>query len=155
MENTPNVSDMENSSEVIDTEKVPTTDVEETTLTTINMESILTSIKKLIGYDEEYTHFDQDIIIFINTTIATLRQIGIGPQEGFVIKDSSTTWSDYLGETLLLETVKTYIHLKVKLVFDPPSSSFVLESIKEVIKECECRLNMTAETRGEEIQNGV
>lgn len=155
MENTPNISDMENSSEVIDTENVPTTDVEETTPSTVNMESILTSIKKLIGYDEEYTHYDQDIIIFINTTIATLRQLGIGPENGFVIKDSSTTWSDYLGETLLLETVKTYIHLKVKLVFDPPSSSFVLESIKEIIKECECRLNMTAESRGEEIQNGV
>ena len=127
----------------------------ENTPTTINMESILTSIKKLIGYDEEYTHFDQDIIVLINTAFATLRQLGIGPENGFVIKDSSATWSEYLGDTLLLETVKTYIHLKVKLVFDPPSSSFVLESIKEVIKECECRLNITAETRGGGIQNGV
>lgn len=119
------------------------------------MESILTSIKKLIGFDKEYTHFDQDLIMLINTTFATLRQIGIGPSNGFVIKDETTTWSDYLGDTLLLETVKTYIHLKARLIFDPPSSSFVLEAIKESIKEYEWRLNVTAETRKEEIQNGV
>ena len=127
----------------------------ENTPTSINMDSILTSIKKLIGYDEEYTHYDQDIIVLINTTFATLRQLGIGPQNGFVIMDSTTTWSEYLGDTLLLETVKTYIHLKSRLIFDPPSSSFVLEAIKESIKECEWRLNVTAESRGEEIQNGV
>lgn len=119
------------------------------------MESILNTIKKLIGYDEAVTQFDQDMILFINSVIATLREIGIGPSEGFVVADASTTWSDYLGDSKLLEQVKMYIYLKTRLVFDPPNTSFVLESIKEMIKECEWRLNDVAERRQEEIQNGV
>ena len=119
------------------------------------MESILNTVKKLIGYDEEVTQFDQDMILYINSVIATLRELGIGPSDGFVVKDASTTWSEYLGETKLLEDAKTYICLKTRLVFDPPSTSFVLDSIKEMIKECEWRLNDVAERRQGEIQNGV
>ena len=119
------------------------------------MESILTSIKKLIGYPEEYEQFDPDIIIHINSVFAILYQLGVGPADGFVIKDKNTKWSDYIGDDKLLESVKTYVYMKVRLVFDPPSSSFVLESIKEMIKEYEWRLNAFAETKREEIQNGV
>ena len=119
------------------------------------MESILTSIKKLIGYPEEYEQFDPDIIIHINSVFTILNQLGVGPADGFVIKDKATKWSDYIGDNKLLESVKTYMYLKTRLVFDPPASSFVTESIKEMIKEYEWRLNATAETTKEEIQNGL
>lgn len=118
------------------------------------MESILTSVKKLIGYPEEYEQFDPDIIIHINSVFTILNQLGVGPVDGFVIKDKSTNWSDYIGDDKLLESVKTYMYMKTRLVFDPPSSSFVAESIKEMIKEFEWRLNATAESKKEEIQNG-
>lgn len=105
-------------------------------------ESILLSIKKLLGITEEYTHFDTDAVIHINSAIMTLRQLGIGPSEGYKISGKEETWDDYLGDDLkLIESVKTYIYLKVKLVFDPPQSSIVLESIKEMIAEYEFRLN--------------
>lgn len=155
MENLPNMDEIENEYDVTEPESPPSEDEMENTPTTIDMESILTSIKKLIGYDEEVTQFDQDFIIHINTHLATLRQIGIGPSNGFVIKDASAKWSDFLGDTILLETVKTYVYLKTRLVFDPPSNSFVIDSINKIINECEWRLNATAEIRGEEIQNGV
>lgn len=119
------------------------------------MDSILTSIKKLIGYPEDYEQFDTDLIIHINSVFTILNQIGVGPINGFSIKDKSTTWSEYTGDTVLFDSVKTYVYMKVRLVFDPPSSSFVLESIKEMIKEYEWRLNAFAETKREEIQNGV
>lgn len=119
------------------------------------MDSILTSIKKLIGYPEDYEQFDTDLIIHINSVFTILNQIGVGPINGFSIKDKSTTWSEYTGDTVLFDSVKTYVYMKVRLVFDPPSSSFVLESIKAMIKEYEWRLNAFAETKKEEIQNGV
>lgn len=119
------------------------------------MDSILTSIKKLIGYPEDYEQFDTDLIIHINSVFTILNQIGVGPINGFSIKDKSTTWSEYTGDTVLFDSVKTYVYMKVRLVFDPPSSSFVLESIKEMIKEYEWRLNAFAESKKEENQNGV
>lgn len=103
-------------------------------------ESILTTIKKLLGIDENYTHFDADIILHINTVFMTIRQMGIGPSEPFMIEDDTKTWRSFLGTNRNLESVKTLIYLRVRLLFDPPSSSFVLESIKEMIKELEWRL---------------
>lgn len=113
------------------------------------MESILTSIKKLLGIEEQYTHFDQDIIIHINTTFLDLNQIGVGPKEGFRIKDASTNWSEFLPEAdmLKMEAVKTYMYLKVKLVFDPPTSSAVMESFKNMADKLEWRLNVQAESK--------
>ena len=110
------------------------------------MESILTSIKKMLGISEEYTHFDADIIMHINTVFVTLKQIGVGPSKGFSIKDSSTTWDEYISEDLDLESVKTYIFLKVKLVFDPPASSIVTESFKRAASEIEWRLNIEVDS---------
>ena len=114
----------------------------------MNLDSILITIKKLIGIDTECEDFDSDIIIYINSAIMTLRQIGIGPQSGFSIKDSTTTWGEYIADIDLYESVKTYIHLRVKTVFDPPTSSYVLEAMKEQIKELEWRL----QTEKEEIE---
>lgn len=104
------------------------------------MESILTSIKKLIGIEEEYEHFDQDITIGINTALSTLTQLGVGPTEGFYITGKTESWKDFIGERKDIESVKTFIYLKVKLVFDPPSNSFLIDSINKIISELEWRL---------------
>ena len=111
------------------------------------MESILTSIKKILGITKEYTHFDQDIIMHINSVFMVLTQIGIGPSEGFFIEDDSATWDDFLQEDKTIEAVKTYMGLKVQLLFDPPLSSSVMESKKRLIDEFEWRLNVQAESK--------
>ena len=108
-------------------------------------ESILTSIKKMLGITEEYTHFDQDIIIHINTVLMILHQLGVGPEEGFAITDSYETWSDFLDDNKNIEAVKTYVYLKVRLLFDPPLSSAVTESINKSINELEWRLNVAVD----------
>lgn len=106
-----------------------------------NAESILTSIKKLLGIAEEYTQFDTDIIIHINTVFMTLQQLGVGPEEGFSIMDSEAVWTDFMENSILLNSVKTYIYLKVKLLFDPPLSSSTIECFNKVISELEFRMN--------------
>lgn len=122
------------------------------------MESILRTIRKMIGPDETYTHYDTDLIIHINSALAVLTQLGVGPSEGFFIQDESATWNDFLGNDPKLEMVKSYIYMKVKLAFDPPSSSAVIDSMNRSISEFEWRANMAAEEkkqkREEEIQNG-
>ena len=110
------------------------------------MESILTSIKKLLGIDEEYEHFDPDIIMHINSVFMILNQLGVGPSEGFSIQDSKSVWSDFMPSGSNLEAVKTYMQLKVKLMFDPPSSSAVMDAINRTIAELEWRLNVAADT---------
>lgn len=109
------------------------------------MDSILTSIKKLLGIAEDYEHFDQDIIMCINSAFSTLTQLGVGPAEGFRIEDESAEWSEFLKDDFRLEFVKTYIHLKVKMAFDPPLSSAVIESINRQISELEWRINVAVD----------
>ena len=106
------------------------------------MESILTSIKKLLGIADEYTHFDSDLIMHINSVFSILTQMGVGPSEGFSIKDKSAKWSDFVGENVKIEMVKTYVHHKVRLMFDPPQSSAHIEAINRTIGELEWRLNV-------------
>lgn len=110
------------------------------------MESILTSIKKMLGIDEGYSHFDYDIIMHINTVLYVLAQAGVGPEHGFIVTSDRETWSDFVGEGNQYQAVKTYVYLKVKMVFDPPTSSFVLDSMKSMAQELEWRLNVSAET---------
>lgn len=110
------------------------------------MESILTSIKKLLGIEEDYEHFDQDIIIHINSTLMILTQLGVGPSRGFMIYDKKSLWSDFLTNDAEIEAVKTYTYLKVKLLFDPPLSSSVIESINRSISELEWRINIIVDT---------
>lgn len=109
-------------------------------------ESILTSIKKLLGITEDYEHFDQDIIMHINSVMMILNQLGVGPTNCFSISDKTSIWSDFLSEETNLESVKTYIYLKVRLLFDPPSNSYVIDSINRMINEFEWRLNVAAES---------
>lgn len=105
------------------------------------MDSILTSIKKLLGITEEYEHFDMDLIIHINSVFMILKQLGVGPEEGFSITGKTETWNDYLSDPSKIELVKSYIYLKVKLIFDPPLGSAVMEAINRQISEFEWRLN--------------
>lgn len=114
------------------------------------MDSILTSIKKLLGITEEYENFDQDIITHINSAFMILNQLGVGPKNGFSINDKSSTWDEFIPESSNLEAVKTYVHLKVKLMFDPPLSSTVIEAIKSQINELEWRLNVSVDPPIEE-----
>ena len=122
------------------------------------MDSILTSIKKLLGITEEYEHFDPDIIVHINSAFMILTQLGIGPKNGFSITGNVEKWEDFLPDERMIHSVKSYIHLKVKLMFDPPLSSAVLECHKEQIKELEWRLQVAGDivttNSQEEIQNG-
>ena len=103
--------------------------------------SILTSIKKLLGVAEDYAEFDEDIMTHINSVFLNLTQLGVGPEEGFMIKDDTAEWEDFINDSVQLQAVKTYVYLKVKLLFDPPLSSSVTESINRMIAELEWRLN--------------
>lgn len=106
-------------------------------------ESILNSIKKLLGLEPDYTPFDTDLIMHINSVIMILRQMGVGPSSGYSITGPEETWADYLGsDEPLLEAVKSYIYLKVRTVFDPPSNSYVMDAIQKQISEYEWRLNV-------------
>lgn len=106
-----------------------------------DMDSILTSVKKLIGIDKEDTAFDPDVIMHINSSFLVLSQLGVGPDEGFYINDDTAVWTDFISNNmLLLNYVKTFVYLKAKLVFDPPSSSIAVQSMQEMVREHEWRI---------------
>ena len=107
--------------------------------------SILTSIKKMLGVAEDYTEFDEDIITHINSVFLNLTQLGVGPKEGFMIEDNTAVWEDFIYDSIRLQAVKTYMYLKVKLLFDPPLSSSVTESFNRMIAELEWRLNVAVD----------
>ena len=109
-------------------------------------DSILTSVKMAIGVAEEYEHFDPVIVMHINTYLAILNQVGIGPPSGFSIHDKTTTWSDFIGaDAKKLNDVQTYVYLRVKLVFDPPSTAAVIESMTNIASEIEWRLGVSGD----------
>lgn len=108
-------------------------------------DSILVSIKKYIGLDRDYHEFDSDIIMFINSALFNLRQLGVGPIGGFAIDSENQTWHEFVDDDSLLSGVKPYIQQKVRLQFDPPSNSFVEASIRKNIEEYEWRLNIQGE----------
>lgn len=110
-------------------------------------DSILISIKKLLGISRDYKNFDLDITMHINTVFTTLNQLGVGPAEGFMIDDETTEWSEYIDSSdLKFNSVKSYIHLKVKLLFDPPANATVMQALKESINEIEWRLIVDADS---------
>ena len=112
----------------------------------MDMESILESIKKMLGPSGSYDVFDPDIIMHINSTFMVLHQAGVGPEEGFFIEDEAAIWEDFTTDTMLANGVKTYMYAKVKKVFDPPSSSTHMQALNDVINEFEWRLNIAAES---------
>lgn len=115
-------------------------------------ESILNSIKKLLGISESYQAFDTDIIIHINTVLNVLTQLGIGPKDGFTISDDKGKWTDFINDSKKYEMIKSYVYLKVRLMFDPPLNASVLESMKQTISELEWRLNVQYENDKEVLE---
>lgn len=104
-------------------------------------DSILTGTKKILGVAADYTVFDHDIITHINTALSTLTQLGVGPDEGFMIEDASATWDQFIGNDKWFNTVKSYVFLRVRLLFDPPPTSFHLNAMKEQLQEFEWRIS--------------
>lgn len=109
-------------------------------------ESILTSVKNLLGITEDCTDFDVQIIVHINSVFMALTQLGVGPSDGFIIEDDMAVWEDYIPDRTKFQAVKSYIGLRVRLLFDPPTSSAVMEAYKSQIAEYEFRLNLDAES---------
>lgn len=102
--------------------------------------SVLVSIKKMLGIEADDSSFDTDLIIHINSALMTANQLGVGPTDTFSIVTDAETWEDFLGEVTTLEAIKSYIYLKVRLVFDPPSNSFLVEALRKSAEEMEWRL---------------
>jgi len=109
------------------------------------MDSILGSTKNTLGIEEEYEHFDMVLITHINSTFSTLNQLGIGPSEGFMIKDRLSTWGQFLGDRKDLEMVKSYTYLRVRLLWDPPHTSYLLNSLQSQLDQLEWRLEVQGE----------
>lgn len=109
-------------------------------------DSILDGTKKALGLEPDYTPFDADIIMHINSVFGTLHQLGIGPVEGFAIEDSTATWSAFLDGDKRFNPVKTYVFLRVRMLFDPPNTAYLVSAMKEQITEMEWRLNLVRET---------
>ena len=109
------------------------------------MESILTSIKKLCQVAEADTSFDIDLVIYINSALTKLKELGVGPAEGASITDSTQTWVSLYGEDIDQTLIRLFVYLNVRLIFDPPTSSFVLDALKKELKETEWRLYVKAD----------
>lgn len=107
--------------------------------------SILDSVKKVLGVDFDYDVFDLDLTMHINSVFSTLNQLGIGPVNGFMIEDDTVTWDAFLGDDSRLNNVKTYIYLRVRMLFDPPQTAYLVTALKEHIQELEWRLNVYRE----------
>lgn len=106
-------------------------------------ESIFKSVKKVLGLADDYTAFDQDILMHINSTFAVLQQLGIGPEAGFSIEDDDPVWSDFIGvDANHYQMVKSYIPLKVRMLFDPPTTSFAITAVEKQISEYEWRMGV-------------
>lgn len=108
-------------------------------------DSILNSVKKILGIAPDYDAFDTDVIIHINSVFSTLNQLGLGPSEGFMIEDDSAVWEDFLLGDMRLNAIKTYVYLRVRVLFDPPTTGFTLTALQEQIKELEWRMNVVRE----------
>ena len=112
------------------------------------MDSILTTTKKLSGVSESCPHFDDQVVSYINSVFFVLKQLGVGPEQGFVITDDKTTWDEFISDNpVLREATKAYMSAKVRLQFDPPSSSTHMEALKSVIAEYEWRANAEVESQ--------
>lgn len=111
-------------------------------------QSILTSTKKILGIAEDYTAFDLDIMTHINTAFSTLTQLGVGPPAGYMVDDVSDEWEDFFGTDLQYQAVKSYVFLRVRYLFDPPTTSYLISAYERQIQELEWRLNVHREETG-------
>ena len=110
-------------------------------------QSILKTTKKILGIAEDYTVFDLDIITHINAAFSTLTQLGVGPSTGFMIEDDEAVWDDFIGDDPQYNAVKSYVFLRVRQIFDPPATSYLIAAFDRQIEQLEWRLN----TRREEM----
>jgi len=113
----------------------------------LSTNSILASIKKMLGLEDDYTPFDMDIIVHINSALMTLNQLGVGPDKGFQIEGYNETWDDLEISLEMIGAVKNYIYLSVKTLFDPPTNSFVMDAMQKQIEQLGWRLNVQAESK--------
>lgn len=109
-------------------------------------DSILDGTKKILGLDAGYTAFDHDVITHINTALMTVCQLGIGPEEGFMITDNTTTWEEFLGGYKMYNAVKSYVYLRVRVLFDPPNTSFLNTALQDQLRELEWRISIQRES---------
>lgn len=109
-------------------------------------QSILKSVKKMLGLDASYTHFDLDILMHINSAFATLNQLGIGPENGFAIEDDSAVWASFYGSDPRYNAIRTYVFLKVRFLFDPPQTQYLVSALHDQITEHETRLSIYRES---------
>jgi len=109
-------------------------------------ESILVSIKDMLGPDSSDDVFDSEILIHINMALSVLTQLGVGPSEGFVVTDADATWNQFLGNAKDIEMAKSFVFMKVKMVFDPPTSSFTLSAMEKACDELGWRLSVATDT---------
>lgn len=108
--------------------------------------SVLNSIKAALGVGMDYDPFDAELIMHINSVFSTLHQLGVGPKVPYSISSENDTWDAFIGTNLAIESVKTYVYAKVRLIFDPPATSFGIKAFEEICKEFEWRLNVQGET---------
>lgn len=111
----------------------------------MNEESILVYVKRLLGIQSDYNHFDPDIIYGINAAFAVLTQLGVGPAEGFMISDDTSKWSDFVADKSRLSLIKEYVCLRTRLLFDPPSSSALIDAMNKTVAEYEWRLYVASD----------
>lgn len=108
-------------------------------------DSILKSVKKLLHLPADYEQFDLDVLIHINSAFATLYQLGLGPTDEFIVQDDTKKWADYIGSDKYIQSIKTYVYLSVRLVFDPPTTSYAIDAFKNQLEELAWRLNVQRE----------
>ena len=111
----------------------------------MNEESILVYVKRLLGIQSDYNHFDPDIIYGVNAAFAVLTQLGVGPAEGFMISDDTSKWSDFVADKSRLSLIKEYVCLRTRLLFDPPSSSALIDAMNKTVAEYEWRLYVASD----------
>lgn len=109
--------------------------------------SILLDTKKVLGINELYTAFDQDVMMHINSALSVIAQLGVGPAEGIMIFDETTAWDELTDGSRLLNMVKSYVYLRVRLLFDPPATSFVLKAFEDQLREMEWRISIHRESQ--------
>lgn len=121
-------------------------------------DSILTSVKKVLGIPSDYEHFDRDILLHLNTVMSILNQLGVGPEEGFIVENDSTLWSDLFDgdiDTNKMMYVKSYVCLRVRLLFDPPTSSGAIDAMERQMRELEWRITVTRDPRDDSEEGTV
>lgn len=122
--------------------------VETPTLTSLATDSILNTVKQALGVGTDYDPFDPELIMYINGVFSTLHQLGVGPVEPYSIESSENKWSEFMESNKAIQSVKTYVYSKVRLIFDPPTTSFGIKSFEDICKELEWRLRAQAEEVG-------